>query len=210
VYFTAPNFELRSLTVGGNEPEPYENPGGFVHFEDATSDGRYLVFKSRSEPASIWIQRAGVPSERRALVRDQFRATQPRVSPDGRWLAYTLDLPRGPEVFVQPFDRPGERIQVTRTGGIGAIWRGDSRELYYENGDRIMAVTMTERGGAVEAGTPQQLFTLHTQGTAPNSPHNVEVAADGQRFLVNAIVGGSDNVPIEVTLNWDVGLKRTN
>ena len=37
---------------------------------------------------------------------------------------------------------------------------------------------------------------------------NVEVAANGQKFLVNAIVGDSDNVPIEVTLNWAAGLKK--
>jgi len=31
----------------------------------------------------------------------------------------------------------------------------------------------------------------------PNQPHNVEVAASGQKFLVNTIVGDRDNVPIE-------------
>jgi hypothetical protein len=36
----------------------------------------------------------------------------------------------------------------------------------------------------------------------------VEVAADGQRFLVNSIVGDSDNVPLEITLNWHEELKQ--
>jgi hypothetical protein len=71
-----------------------------------------------------------------------------------------------------------------------------------------MAVPMSERSDALEAGTPQKLFSIHTQGNVVNQPHNIEVAAHGQKFLVNAIVGGSDNVPLEVTLNWTAGLKK--
>jgi len=36
----------------------------------------------------------------------------------------------------------------------------------------------------------------------------VEVAANGQKFLVNTIIGESHNVPIEVTLNWATGLTK--
>ena len=71
-----------------------------------------------------------------------------------------------------------------------------------------MAVPMTERDGALEAGTPQKLFPLHTQGNVVNQPHNFEVAAHGQKFLVNTIVDDSDNAPLEVTLNWDAGLTK--
>ncbi len=86
-------------------------------------DGRYLIFKSLKSPAEVWIQRVG-SDERRALVQGQFGARQSRVSPDSRWLAYTLDLPSGPEVFAQPFGRPGERIQVPVKGGFGPVWHG--------------------------------------------------------------------------------------
>ena len=67
---------------------------------------------------------------------------------------------------------------------------------------------MSERDGALTAGTPQKLFAIRTQGRAVNQPHNVEVAAHGQKFLVNTIVGDSDNAPLEVTLNWTTGLKK--
>ena len=177
-----------------------------MHFEDATRDGQYLVFASLSIPSEIWLQRVG-SKEQRALVQSPFFATRPRVSPDSRWLAYTLDLPSGPEVFAQPFNRAGDRIQVSRGGGIGPIWRDDSRELDYEGPDGLMAVEMTDRDGTLAAGTPLKLFALRTQGAVANQPHNVEVAAHGQKFLVNSIVGDSDNVPLEVTLNWTSGLK---
>jgi hypothetical protein len=42
-----------------------------------------------------------------------------------------------------------------------------------------------------------RLVALGQLRYVPNQPHNVEVAASGQKFLVNTIVGDSDNVPIE-------------
>jgi len=46
------------------------------------------------------------------------------------------------------------------------------------------------------------LLFHHTQDTT------VEVAAHGQKFLVNTIVGDSDNVPLEITLNWMAELRK--
>ncbi len=43
---------------------------------------------------------------------------------------------------MQPFDRPGDRIQVSANGGIGPIWRDDGRELFYEANDALMAVSV--------------------------------------------------------------------
>ena len=105
IYFTRAK-DLRTLAIGATASASFENPGPFVHFEDVTRDGRYFIFKSSNELAEVWIQRVD-SAERRALVQASFRARWPRVSPDSRWLAYTLDLPSGPEVFAQPFDRPG-------------------------------------------------------------------------------------------------------
>jgi hypothetical protein len=167
-----------------------------------------LVLVSLPPRRQLWLQRIGVPAERRPLVQSQFSATQGRVSPDGRWFSYTLALPRGTEVFVQPFDRPGERVQITRSGGYGAVWRADGRELFFESAEGLMAVAITQRGAALVAGTPQKLFPVHTQGNVTNQPHNIAVANDGRRFLVNTIVGDSDNAPLEVTLNWTAGLKK--
>jgi hypothetical protein len=199
-------FNLRTLALGATAPTAFEQPGPFAMFEDVTRNGRYVVFSAVTEPRGIWIQRVG--SDERRLVQGPFQATWPRVSPDSRWLAYTLNLPAGLEVFAQPFDGPGDRIQVSVRGGFGPVWRDDGRELYYEGPAGLMAVPMTERGGALEAGTPQALFAIRTQGRVTSQPHNFEVAAHGQKFLVNTIVDDSDNAPLEVTLHWDAGLTK--
>jgi eukaryotic-like serine/threonine-protein kinase len=211
VYFTTGQGlgpELRLLTLSGTTDVAFDKSGSFATVEDITRDRQYLVLSSTGAPKTVWIQQNGSPGERRVLIQGQFSAVQPRVSPDRHWLAYTLALPAGPEVFVQPFDRPGDRIQASAAGGSGAVWRDDGRELYYEGPEGMMAVPMSERNGALEAGMPQKLFALRTQGLVTNQPHNVEVGAHGQKFLVNTILGDSDNVPLEVTLNWTTGLKK--
>jgi len=74
-------------------------------------------------------------------------------------------------------------------------------------GSRMRCPCLWE-AGSLEMGPPQRLFDIQTQGLVGNQPHNVEVAANGQKFLVNSIVGGSGNVPLEVTLNWRAGGRK--
>jgi Tol biopolymer transport system component/predicted Ser/Thr protein kinase len=207
-YRNFPPLSFWLLAVGGTEPVRVESSGDVSNVRDITRDGRYLVFTSSPPRPEVWIQRVDLATEQRTLVQSQFGAPQARVSPDGRWLAFTMVLSGGPEVFVQPFDRPGERVQISRSGGFGAIWRADSRELYYEDGNALMAVTIGDQRDALEPGTPQPLFAVHTSGYATNQPFNIAAALNGQKFLVNTIVGDSDNAPLEVTLNWTAGLKE--
>ena len=197
----------QTLDLGTSTPTRFEHRGPVSYVEDVTRDGRYVIFRSISVPAGVWTQQIG-SDDRRVLVQGPFSATRPRVSPDSRWLAYTLELPTGPEVFVQPFDRPGDRIQVSVHGGFGPVWRDDGRELYYEGPEGLMAVPLSTRGDTLESGAPQKLFAIRTQGTVADFPHNFEVAAHGQKFLVNSIIGDSDNAPLEVTLNWTAGLTK--
>ena len=112
------------------------------------------------------------------------------------------------QVFVQPLDRSEERLQVSTAGGSGAVWRADGRELFFESAAGLMAVEVTERDGALVIGTARKLFSVRTPGVVVNQPHHIEVAANGQKFLINMIVGDSDNAPLEVTLNWAADLKK--
>ena len=153
---------------------------------------------------------AADPKTLRPLVRDRFVAVQGTFSPDGRWVAFRHNLPEGGEVFVQAVEGP-TRVRISSTGGMGPVWRSDGRELYYESADgKVMAVPVDTVGGEFRAGTPTPLFAIRTQGIVTNQPRNFEVSADGQRFLVNTVVGDSDHAPIEMIVNWPALLKKPN
>ena len=111
---------------------------------------------------------------------------QPRLSPNGRWLAYASDETGTWEVYVRGFGGTQGQWQISRGGGTQPVWRGDGRELFYVSLDGVLnAVAADER--TLAAGTPQPLF----QTTLPNvlAPFRTAyaVAPDGQRFLLNLL-----------------------
>src|SRR4051794_24601805 len=56
---------------------------------------------------------------------------QPRLSPDGRWLAYLADDTGIREVYVQAFPGPGGRFQISMGGANWPIWSPNGKELFY-------------------------------------------------------------------------------
>jgi hypothetical protein len=105
----------------------------------------------------------------------------------------------GLEVYVRSFPDAGREWRISTAGGAAPKWRGDGREVYYLDRDsRLMAVSLTLPAigiGVVQHDPPRALFAL-----APGS--TFEPAADGQQFLVNAVLDEAATPPIAVILNW--------
>src|SRR6185369_17264058 len=58
----------------------------------------------------------------------------PRISPDGRWIAYQRNSDAGvQEVYVQALPGPGGRRQISTAGGTEPVWGATSEELFYRN-----------------------------------------------------------------------------
>jgi hypothetical protein len=198
-----------SLSVGSARPAiPVPGLSSLNRFEDETADGRLVLVATIAPIGMLSITSGADLTKLRPLVRERFPVQQGRFSPDGRWVAFTQALPEGPEVFVQAVDS-SERVRISVTGGFGAVWRGDGRELYYESGNgRLMAVPVDTSASDLRPGTPVDLFAIRTQGLGFNQPFNFEPSADGKRFLVNIVVGDTDNAPLEMIVNWPALLKK--
>ena len=97
---------------------------------------------------------------------------------------------------------------VSVGGGAEPVWAPVSGDLFYRNGDRMMAVAI-ETAPELSVGTPRLLFEGRFLGIGPlQLRRNYDVSADGQRFLM--IQREQDLVPTEivVVLNWFEELKR--
>lgn len=70
-------------------------------------------------------------------------AGSPKFSPDGKWLAYCSNESGKPQVYVQAFPGPGAKIQVSNDGGTDPVWKRSGGELYFRDGDKMMAVTVS-------------------------------------------------------------------
>jgi Tol biopolymer transport system component len=158
---------------------------------DWTADGRHLVvatpaFGQSGSSMDVAIIATEGGQGLQPLLATEANEAQARVSPDGRWIAYTSDESGRPEVYVQRFPEPGERIGVSVGGGAQPAWRRDGRELFYLDLDRRLMSVPMQTGLHVNAGTPRPLFELPSYGfDIFYGVRNVyDVAPDGNRFLV--------------------------
>jgi len=69
-----------------------------------------------------------------------------------------------------------------------------------------MGVEVNGAGATFVAGVPKPLFEAHVIIAYPANAY--AVTGDGQRFLVNTLVGESAPAPFTVVMNWTAGLKR--
>jgi len=141
----------------------------------------------------------------RAIVSTPSADVEPQVSPDGKWLAYSSFETGAYEVYVSPFPPADQKgFRISRAGGRQAMWRADSRELFFVNDDRkFYGVRIPESGPASDIA-PEFLFEMHAN--VSNTRNSYVPSADGQRFLVNMVLDTED-APINVISNWPAGTK---
>jgi Tol biopolymer transport system component len=170
---------------------------------DWSPDGRYILYASQSEATGfdLWALPLFGTQQPIELARTPFREVNGQFSPDGKWVALDSNETGQSEVYVQSFPQSGLRLRVSSGGGTRPRWRltGSGLELFYvAPGLELMAVTLMERGGTLDASPARPLFTLPSASFEPTGSY--EVAPDGQRFLVPASV--SMTAPITVILGW--------
>jgi serine/threonine protein kinase len=154
---------------------------------------------------------------RKALLHEKYREYQPRISPDGRWMAYTSNESGRNEVYVRPYPGlEGAWEQASVNGGNSPLWSQDSRELYYRSGDAVMAVPV-KTSPALSLGKPEILFRgkytsmLLILVEADYSPW--DISPDGKRFLMmkdeqSAAPTAEGPQRIHIVLNWFEELKQ--
>jgi hypothetical protein len=177
---------------------------------DWSVDGRFLLYEDWEATPGSELFRLPLSRNRTPIRvdRTEFRETQGRLSPDGRWMAYVSNRSGKNEVNISPFTSGTGTWQVSTNGGIEPQWRGDGKELFYLAHDRnLMAVPLTI-DATVQAGLPVRLFETQMRATFTNDYRNQYVAsADGQRFLLDHRPRGeSSSSSVTVVVNWMAAL----
>jgi eukaryotic-like serine/threonine-protein kinase len=172
-------------------------------------DGQVLTFVevTPTTGADIWVLRMGDRKAQPFLQTPAFEDA-PQFSPDGHWITYASDESGRREIYVQPYPGPGGKWLISTEGGNEPTWNRNGRELFYRNGNKMMAVDISTQPGFV-AGKPRQLFERHYMMN-PLARPDYDVSPDGQRFLMLEPVEQEQMGPtqINVVLNWTEELKR--
>ena len=104
---------------------------------------------------------------------------RPRVSPDGRWVAYTSGESGRPEAFVRSLATPTGRQRVSSTGALCVVWAPDGRTLYFNSfPDRGLWAAPVTTTPTLTVGKPTRLFATDGYVSA------FDISPDGTQFVM--------------------------
>ena len=173
-------------------------------------DGHYLVHMEQNGPTGAGVWALPLTGDKKPISVVQpasplARIVQCRLSPDGRWLAYSSTESGREEVYVTHFPSGEGRWQVSQNGGTFPVWRGDGSELWFAGTDTIL------RSARVRANTeefemdPVQVMFQASYVGPVGDPY--DVTRDGQRIVFSTYPEGIPT-PLVLVTNWTAELKK--
>jgi eukaryotic-like serine/threonine-protein kinase len=198
----------RKASDGSGAEELLLDDDQFVFVNDWSHDGKYL-FYSRGpffgSGEELWAM--PLDGDRKPFLvvphgANSFAAGG-RLSPDGRWLAYSSNESGQTEVYVVPFRGGQGKWQVSQSGGSGPLWSADGKGLYYANlGYTVFEVPVKELNDSLQFGTAEQLVS-----NTSSQLFFYDVAPGGSKILLN-VISQQVNQSITVVTNWAEDLKK--
>ena len=171
-------------------------------------DGETLIFlrTTANTSADLYVLSLRGEPRPRPLVSTKAHEGGGQFSlPDGKWVAYASDESGQFQVFLRPFPGPDRKWLVSQAGKY-VTWNRNGKELFYRDGNKMMAVEVLIRNGLPVLSSPRPLFDQRYDfGTRQTIP-NYDVSPDGQRFVM--VKGESGSRRLNVVLNGFDDLTR--
>jgi eukaryotic-like serine/threonine-protein kinase len=199
---------------GSGSPEPVQMVDGPQTPASWTSSANDLAVLQQGSPARVWVVPMQGDAKPTLFLESRFSLTYPEFSPDGKLMAYVSSESGSPEVYVQAYPGPGEKIRVSTNGGAEPLWSPNGRELFYRGQtaerQQFFSAAVTSVS-PFRIDTPRLLFenkTFEYDNTVPI--RSWSVSPDGQRFLLLRFAPSTDKpvTSMHVVLNWTEELKR--
>ena len=180
--------------------EAFERPYGW------SRDGNYLAYVVLAGGhTDLWylkLKGDGEGFESVPFLATPFGETAPNLSPDGRFLAYCSDESGEYQVHVRPFPSGEGQRQVSTTGGCQPRWSRDGKELFYVEGDTLIAVEVTSSPNFVAVSTTPLFSDPHLSVGIINEVA-YDVSADGRFVLTDSVERTEAERPsIRIIENW--------
>ena len=201
---TPPNLYLKRIGTAGEEERLFRTT--FQSFPQSWSaDGRFFAYVTvdPKTDSDIWVLPMGSDRKPKPFLQTQFAEQHARISPDGRWMAYSSNESGGGEVYVTRFPEPVGKWQVSTDGGGFPVWSRDGRELFYRGSDGTLMAVPIAAGSSFAPGAPIPLFKPQAAIGGLGLGTFYDVAPDG-RFLINIFVERT-SPPATVVVNWTAG-----
>jgi Tol biopolymer transport system component len=167
----------------------------FSRMDQQRDSDLWMTFLDPAQPS------ASAVAQRKPLRTTEYRESEPQISPDGKWFAYSSTDTGHRQVYIESIASPGPRWQVSGRNGREPQWRADGRELFFHGHERRLEAASIDLSVTPPViGAPQPLFELKFRGW--DTRYHFVAAPDGQSFILNSPVDGSHPVPVTVVMNW--------
>jgi hypothetical protein len=178
---------------------------------DWSADGQYLVWWGDSDECLFSFRdHKSVPFLHGTFVHDQIRFSPNRGGPP-HWVAYSSSETGTRQVYVRSFagalSGSGGKWQISTSGGSEPMWRGDGKELFYMNRNKLMSVDVNGDGEAFQPSIPKELFEEARLSPEDWRRNRYVVTSDGKRFLM-VFAEEQVRASFRVVLNWPALLKH--
>jgi Tol biopolymer transport system component len=173
---------------------------------DWAPDGTWAVGTQQVQATGFdltrWSGDSSPASVLHATPADEY---SPRISPDGRYLAYISNETGVDQVYLARLPGMTGHVQVSAAGGRlkenGTVaWSRDGRTLYFINPSLTVTSVPVQTRPELRIGRPAPV---------PGSPHGVaalETGPDGRLLLLYD--EGSADTPLTLVENWTALLRR--
>lgn len=138
----------------------------------------------------------------RPLLAEPYNEYNPRISPDGKLIAYVTNRTGRDEIYVRALQGSGPEVQVSVDGGGEPVWAANSRELFYRNRPvRWMMSARLADGPRLDIVRRDSLFR---DTYVPYSQTTYDVFPDGKEFVMlrNVESAQAAKITLIVVVNW--------
>jgi hypothetical protein len=170
---------------------------------ELTPDGKNVVYRTGLFPSDIVYRSLAGDTAERGIATTRFAEYAPRLSPDGRWVAYASEESGRSQVYVRSFPGPGAQVPVSVNGGTKPVWSPDGRKIFFVNESQLIEASVVTR----------PMFSVTSQRTLFEGRYQTgfrhagyDVGTDGKSFLMLRPVEGNGD-QIVVIHNWAAELQ---
>ncbi|MGK2856289.1 MAG: TolB family protein, partial [Thermoanaerobaculia bacterium] len=168
----------------------------------ASPDGRSVVYVcTQAETGNDIFERpldGSAPA--RTIRASKANELSASFSPDGNWIVYQSDETGRPEIYLEPYPGPGERVQLTADGAQNPRWAGNG-EIFLRRDDGLWV--LTPRAGTTTEFEPPKLLFRFPFALGVNEDLAVyDVTADGQRIIATRTPDVLRPRQIEIVTDW--------
>ena len=185
--------------VDRSEPATPLLPEEFGPFFEAviSPDGKYVVYQVDSVGSDIEYRSLSGDPRPHPIATSKAQELMPRLSHDGRWVAFATEESGTREVVVQPFPGPGPRVQVSTKGGTEPVWSPDGRRLYYRSSGKIIAANVRTTPTFAVMSRDDLMDDVFQLALSPHA--NYDVSPDGTKLL---LLRGADRQTLILVHSW--------